>query len=227
MNGVHDLGGVDGMGSVPIVEDEPVFRADWEKAAFSLFAMSFRAGFFGVDQFRHGIEQMNPVHYLESPYYEHWLHSVEHYGVAKGVIDAEELDRRTEHYLQNPDEPMPVTHDPDLLDFINAAVKHGAPAKRDSDAEPKFNVGDRVTVANDSPYGHTRKARYVRGRTGEIIMAHGTFIYPDTAGNGLGEDPEHVYTVRFTSQELWGPEAADPNGSVSFDVWEPYISIAA
>ena len=30
MNGVHDLGGTDGLGPVPVPKDEPVFRADWE-----------------------------------------------------------------------------------------------------------------------------------------------------------------------------------------------------
>lgn len=226
MNGVHDLGGTDGLGPVPIEENEPVFHAEWEKAAFSMFATSFRAGLFGVDQFRFGIEQMHPAVYLLSPYYEHWAHAVEHYGTAKGVFDADELDRRTAHYLANPDEPLPETSDPDLLEFIDAAVKHGAPAKRPSDAEAAFAVGDRVVVADDSPLGHTRKARYIRGKEGTIVMAHGTFIYPDSAGNGGGDAPEHVYTVQFTNDELWGAEAAEPNGSVCFDVWEPYISPA-
>ena len=66
-------------------------------------------------------------------------------------------------------------------------------------------------------------ARYIRGRTGEIVLAHGTFIYPDSAGNGDGDAPEHVYTVKFTNAELWGSDTAEPNGVVYFDVWEPYI----
>jgi nitrile hydratase len=66
----------------------------------------------------------------------------------------------------------------------------------------------------------------VRGKTGVIDLAHGTFIYPDSAANGLGEDPQHVYTVRFDAAHLWGEEAADPNGSVTFDVWEPYLEKA-
>ncbi len=61
MNGVHDLGGTDGLGPVPVPESEPVFYADWEKAAFGMFSMPFRAGFFGVDAFRFGIEQMHPA----------------------------------------------------------------------------------------------------------------------------------------------------------------------
>jgi nitrile hydratase beta subunit len=227
VNGVHDLGGTDGLGPVVVPEDEPVFQAEWEKAGFAMFSMPFRAGFFGVDSFRYGIEQMHPAAYLLSPYYDHWAHTAEHYGVAKGVLDPEELDRRTKYYLENPDAPLPE-HEDDaaLLEFVNAVVKTGAPAKRESDKAPRFMVGDHVTVASDSPVGHTRKARYVRGRTGEIVLAHGTFIYPDSAGNGGPDAPEHVYTVLFTAQELWGPETADPNGTVTFDVWEPYITLA-
>jgi nitrile hydratase accessory protein len=98
VNGVHDLGGTDGLGPVVVEPDEPVFHADWEKAAFAMFSMPFRAGFFGVDQFRFGIEQMHPAIYLLSPYYEHWMHAAEHYGVATGALDPEEIERRTQHY---------------------------------------------------------------------------------------------------------------------------------
>jgi nitrile hydratase subunit beta len=226
VNGVHDLGGLDGLGPVVVEKDEPVYHSEWEKAAFAMFSMSFRAGFFGVDQFRWGIEQMHPAEYLSSRYYEHWTHTVEHYGEKAGVLDPAEIDRRTQHYLEHPDEPLPEREDPDLLAFVNAVVPAGAPAARPSDAKPKFAVGDRVRVIDDSPVGHTRKARYVRGKTGVIELAHGTFIYPDSAGNGLGDDPKHVYTVKFDATELWGPDAADPNSSVTFDVWEPYIERA-
>jgi nitrile hydratase len=223
MNGVHDLGGTDGMGPVVVPENEPVWRAEWEKAAFALFPTSFRAGLFGVDAFRYGIEQMPPAEYLTSPYYEHWEHTAEYYAAKAGVIDEAELDERTKYYLEHPDEPLPDRKDPELMEFVDLAVKHGASARRESDKAPAFAVGDRVTVVADSPKGHTRKARYIRGRTGVIEMAHGTFIYPDSAGNGGGDAPEHVYTVKFTNAELWGADYAEPNGVVYFDVWEPYI----
>ena len=126
-------------------------------------------------------------------------------------------------YLENPDAPLPEREDPDLLAFVDGVVKAGAPAGRPSDKVARFAVGDRVTVIDDSPRGHTRKARYVRGKTGVVEMAHGTMIYPDSAGNGGDDAPEHVYTVKFTNEELWGADAAEPNGVVYFDVWEPYI----
>jgi len=223
MNGVHDLGGTDGLGPVVVPEHEPVFRAEWEKPAFALFATSFRAGLFGVDAFRYGIEQMPPAAYLGSPYYEHWVHTAEYYALKAGLIDEAELDAKTAYYLEHPDEPLPDRKDPDLLAFVDLAVQHGAPARRESDKTPSFTVGDLVTVVADSPKGHTRKARYVRGKTGVVEMAHGTFIYPDSAGNGGEDAPEHVYTVKFTNAELWGAEHAEPNGVVYFDVWEPYI----
>ena len=59
-----------------------------------------------------------------------------------------------------------------------------------------------------------------------IELAHGTFVYPDSVGNGRGDDPQHVYTVRFDGADLWGEEHAEPNTTVYFDVWEPYIEPA-
>lgn len=226
MNGVFDLAGTDGVGPVIVPDEEPVFRAEWEKAVFPMFAMCFRAGFFGVDQFRHGIELIDPAVYLKSPYYEHWVHTVEHFGEKLGKLDMAELDRRTEHYLANPDAPLPEhADDPELLAFVEAVVPAGAPAKRPSDKAARFKVGDIVRVDRSAPRGHTRRARYIRGAIGEVVLHHGPMIYPDTAGNGLGENPEHVYTLRFTNEELWGAAHAEPGGSVYFDVWDPYIEL--
>lgn len=226
MNGVHDLGGTDGLGPVVVEQDEPTWHAEWEKAVFAMFPASFRAGYLNVDMFRHGMEQIPPADYLLSTYYEHWLHSISHHAARAGAVDLDELDRRTRHYLDHPHEPLPERSDPDLLGFIDAAVKHGAPAGRESDTPARFAVGDRVRVIDSSPYGHTRRAGYIRGKTAEITAAHGTYIYPDTAGNGGPENPQHVYTLRFDAAELWGAEHAEPNATVYFDVWEPYLEVA-
>lgn len=224
MNGIFDLGGTDGMG--PVVNDrgtEPVFRADWERRAFPMFAHAARAGLFNLDQFRHRIEQMEPTEYLLSNYYEHWTHAIEQFAEEKGLFDADELERRARYYLDNPDAPRPEHTDPEIVEFVGQASRGGFPASRETDKAPAFAVGDRVQVAADSPYGHTRRARYIRGHVGVVTGAHGAYVYPDAAGNGLGESPEHVYTVKFTATELWGPQAAEPNVVNYFDVWEPYL----
>ena len=36
MNGIHDLGGMQGFGPVEREENEPVFHADWERHIFAL-----------------------------------------------------------------------------------------------------------------------------------------------------------------------------------------------
>ena len=94
MNGAHDLGGMHGLGSIDAEPNEPVFHEEWERRIFGLFIATFAGGHFNVDEFRHAIERMNPAHYLESPYYEHWLQSYETLLVEGGVISRKELDAR-------------------------------------------------------------------------------------------------------------------------------------
>ena len=53
------------------------------------------AGCYNIDEFRHGIERMDPAHYLGSSYFEHWLDGIARVLVEKGVVDAAELDART------------------------------------------------------------------------------------------------------------------------------------
>jgi nitrile hydratase subunit beta len=94
MNGIHDLGGMHGLGPIRPEPDEPVFHEDWERRMFGLMVATFGGGQFNVDEFRHAIERMDPAHYLESSYYEHWLSAVETLLVEKGVLTKDELAAR-------------------------------------------------------------------------------------------------------------------------------------
>ena len=94
MNGVHDLGGMHGMGPINPEPNEPVFHAPWERTMFGLFVTTFAAGQFNVDEFRYAIERMDPAHYLQSSYYEHWLHAVETLLMERGTIAKGEIDGR-------------------------------------------------------------------------------------------------------------------------------------
>ncbi|MDA0978472.1 MAG: nitrile hydratase subunit beta [Proteobacteria bacterium] len=92
-------------------------------------------------------------------------------------------------------------------------------AFREVTTAPGFQVGDRVrTLAAGKP-GHTRLPAYARDRVGEIIRVHGAWVYPDTNAHGQGEQPQHLYTVRFSSEVLW----QTPGFSVSLDLFEPYL----
>ncbi len=94
MNGIHDLGGMHGLGPIERESDEPYFHEEWERRVFGLFFANFAAGHFNVDQFRHGIERMSATEYLSTSYYEHWLHSLETILYAKGIVTSEEIDRK-------------------------------------------------------------------------------------------------------------------------------------
>lgn len=94
MNGVHDLGGMHGFGPVSPEPNEPLFHAEWEKRAFALFFGCFAAGQYDVDRFRQGIEKMDPAHYLASPYYAHWVHTVQMAIVENGVVTDQDIEDR-------------------------------------------------------------------------------------------------------------------------------------
>ncbi|MEM7120803.1 MAG: SH3-like domain-containing protein [Pseudomonadota bacterium] len=106
---------------------------------------------------------------------------------------------------------------------IVAAVEGGATTRRpDVKIEPRFKVGDVVRVKKGHPSHHTRSTRYSRGKTGEVVKAHGVFVYPDTNSEWQGEDPQHVYTVCFSAREIWGEDGVDGD-SLCLDLWEPYL----
>ena len=94
MNGIHDMGGMHGMGLIDREADEPYFHEDWEGRVFGLFFANFAAGHFNVDMFRHAIERMGPAEYLSTSYYEHWLHAFETLLDEQGIITHDELDRK-------------------------------------------------------------------------------------------------------------------------------------
>jgi len=90
MNGVHDMGGMDGFGPVVREENEPVFHADWEGRAYAL-ALATGLARSNADEFRHAIERIPPARYLKSSYYERWLAAVETLLVERGVVTLEEI----------------------------------------------------------------------------------------------------------------------------------------
>ena len=75
------------------------------------------------------------------------------------------------------------------------------------------------------PSGHTRLPRYARGKRGVIDTRRGFHVFPDTSAHGLGDQPQHVYSVRFDSRDLWG-EAAESGQRVYLDLWESYLQPA-
>src|SRR5215469_5970120 len=91
MNGVHDMGGMDGFGRVQPEVNEPVFHADWERRVLALVVSVLTLTGRNMDEFRHAIERIPPARYLTSSYYERWLRAAETLLVERAIITGEEL----------------------------------------------------------------------------------------------------------------------------------------
>jgi nitrile hydratase beta subunit len=218
MNGIHDMGGMHGFG--PVRHDQPAqhARIGWEARLDNMREIVEDQGWFNTDEFRYGIEQMPPAEYLRASYFERWLATVEYNLGRKGVLEEGEVERRVALLQRQPDYQPHTPQQPRLAPTPTAAA----------DAAPldqRFAVGDAVRVRNVHPTHHTRAPRYTRGKRGVINIVHGPEIFPDTNAHGLGKNPQVVYSVRFDARELWGADA-EPNQTVSIDLWESYLETA-
>ena len=219
MNGIHDMGGMTCFGPVQRESNEPVFHAEWERRVFALNIAGLV--FMGpLDRARHAIERMDPVEYLSTSYYEHWLAGLRTMATDLGFLDDDEL--RTGRSRSTPDLPHPA---PDS-GAIRGLVRAGVPAARGSSPRtPVFVVGQRVRACNLEIPGHTRLMAYVRGKTGLITRLHGSHVLPDSAAHDRGENAQPLYNVRFEARELWG-ENVERRDCVHIDLWEDYLERA-
>jgi nitrile hydratase subunit beta len=219
VNGVHDMGGMHGMGPVQPERGEPVFHHRWEGRVFALLRAMGAFGRWNIDASRHQRELIPAAEQLRMSYYERWLTGLAELLLKHGFISAEELASGRAAAARGKQGPaLPAGEVPGF-------IARGSPASRSSSLPPRFRPGQRVRARNLNPTGHTRLPRYVRGKMGTVERVHGVFVFPDTNAHFRGENPQHVYSVRFEACELWGGVAAQQDG-VYVDLWEDYLDAA-
>jgi nitrile hydratase subunit beta len=219
MNGIHDMGGMHGMGPIQHENNEPVFHAPWESRVFAMYIALSAWRKWNIDAARHSREVIPPVEYLRMSYYEKWFAGQVQLLVNSGLVTAAEIESGV---------PAPGTAKatpPLTVEKIPTTLANRINASRNVPLAPLFRTGQRVRARNMHPVGHTRLPRYARGKLGTIERDHGVFVFPDTNSQFLGEKPQHVYSVRFAARELWGEQAA-PRDSVYLDMWDDYIEPA-
>jgi len=214
MDGAHDLGGMHGFGPIDRSQQQN-FVGEWEEKVFGLTLACGMQGKWNLDQSRFARERMNPAHYLGSSYYEHWLHGLELLLVETGLLSAKELESGVAARA-GAFEPVPQERVPGMLE-------KGSPTLMECERNATWQVGDRVRIRNEHPHHHTRVPRYIRGRCGEIMQHYGAHIFPDAHSERGEKVPAHLYSVRFSGEELWGDKAAESNSAIYVDVFEPYI----
>jgi nitrile hydratase len=217
VNGALDLGGMHGLGPVAPEPDEPVFHHDWEARVHALVLASPTRG--NIDAGRHERELIPGADYLRMSYYEKWFAALCSALLKAGLLTPEEL-------ASGKADPAAPKATPRLKpEGVTPGLTRQGSYLREPPSPPMFRPGDRVRTRNINPTGHTRLPRYVRGRIGVIEADHGAHVFPDSHAHGKGEDPQRLYTVRFTARELWG-EDASPRDTITLDLWEPYLERA-
>ena len=225
MNGVHDMGGMHGVGHIQREETEPVFHAPWEGRVFGIVQALGPHGIHDPQGLRSAIENMAPAQYLALSYYERWLLVTEKAILDKGVLTPEELDAKTEFFREQPEASPPRREDHALREQFHLSIYRRQLSHREVGVVPRFRVGDPAIVRNIHPQGHTRLPRYVRGKSGVIVRTYGVHDFHDSVPKGSKAQPQPVYNIRFDASELWG-ESAETNESLYIDMWESYLNPA-
>lgn len=208
VDGVHDMGGFHGFGRVETT-NESTFKSEAEKRVYAMNMLSLMQRVYNIDKTRFYMENVPPADYLWGNYWERWLGMVERLYAEAGVSQA-----------------GGATEIPGLAKIAPEAVwtlfKTQRMPRPPELPEPLYTVGDIVRMKCDSVPTHTRLPRFVRGRSGRIERYLGIFRFADAFASDRVEH-HHVYSVRFTGEEMWGV-GGEANTSVQIEIYEPYVA---
>jgi len=218
MNGIHDMGGMHGLGAIEVEKNEPVFHARWEGRVIAMRRAVAAGGKITLG-LREAIESIPAADYLRMSYYERWFTALIEQLVASGLVTRAEI-------ASGKPAKGSIKATPALSAADAATLSFRVPgAMLRVEVAPRFRAGQRVRARKINPAGHTRLPRYARGRTGVIERDRGVQAFPDTHLTAPVASAQHVYSVRFTARELWG-EAASPRDAVYLDLWDDYLEPA-
>ena len=114
--------------------------------------------------------------------------------------------------------------------------------KEDVPSAPRYQAGQPVRAVLQASAGHTREYQYFRGRSGVIDVVYsvkspaagattGSGVYEveyaDINSRGLQRYFIPIYSVRYSADDLWGADFAEPNTFVYGDMWETYVEPVA
>ncbi|MBS0318319.1 MAG: nitrile hydratase subunit beta [Proteobacteria bacterium] len=212
-----DLGGLQGLGPVvPEPEGDP-FHADWEARALAVTLAMGATGSWNIDMSRAARETLPD--YRSSSYYRIWIAALEKLLAERGLASAEELA------AGRPLAPARAVARVLAAPQVAEVLARGTSVARVPTTQARFVVGQRVRMRAEAPPHHTRLPGYARGKCGRIERVHGVHVFADSHAQGLGEDPQWLYTVAFDEEALWPdrPPRERQRLTVAIDAWEPYL----
>jgi len=213
-----DLGGQDGHGAVHPEPEGELFHAAWEPRVLALTLAMGAMGLWNIDTGRAARETL--ADYRDLSYYRIWLAGLEKLLLQSGAVQADELAQGRS--LRSGLATSKVLRAAEVA----AVLARGAPTARPSLGPARYALGHRVRTRDTAPPHHTRLPGYARGKRGVIERVHGAHVFADTHAQGLGEQPQWLYSVAFDETELWADSTSRQNATVSVDAWEPYLEPA-
>ena len=214
-----DLGGQPGFGPVAPEPEGELFHAAWEPRALALTLAMGATGSWNIDASR-AVRETLPG-YRDLSYYQVWLGALEQLMLQRGQVFPDEVASGRMH--------RPAAPVARVLQAQNvpAVLARGSPTERPEPGPARFVIGQAVRMHLGKVNHHTRLPGYVQGKRGTIAHVHGAHVFADANAQGLGEQPQWLYTVVFDEAELWGDNTPRQNLSVSVDAWESYLEAVA
>ena len=220
MNGVHDMGGMDGFGKVEPSRTSRCFTPTWEARVMALVRAMGAAGAFNIDTSRFYREALPPHVYLSSSYYKKWLLGLENLLVDKGFVAPDEV--KAGHALKETKAPKRGKLTLDQIDRIMVRGKFGRPAPAPAQVQ-----GRRPRAREEHPSGDAHAAAALRARPCRRGRARSRL--PRVSGLAPRSRRARIRSGSTpwcsTRAELWGADA-DPTVKISIDAFEPYLEPA-
>lgn len=199
--GAHDVGGRD---SGPIRIEGPHAWERWEILLEGLNSVMARRGLRAPDELRAYIEEIPAEEQARLSYYARWAVASHRHLQAIGGL------------------PEP-----------GALPKPLAPSTDSIYCDPCLDVGDVVRAKVEvGGRRHQKLPGYLRGKVGVVDAVIGRYPDPSLLADRVRHGPHQwLYDVRFTAEELWGPdpkrtERADAFSGVDelhADLYEKYL----
>ena len=216
-----DLGGTPGWGPLhPPEPHEPVFARPWYARTFALTLLTIgQISGRNLDAFRYALARMDHAAYHHDGYFGRWLNAAEVMLVDSSILAPGAVEARA-RVLRGEDAAQPDVPEPTKPDYSPS----GPGSLRTIDAVPVYAVGQRVRALGAVAAGPNRLPVYVRGHAGTVDSLQPASVLPDTNAVFEGENPQHVYSVRFGSRDLWGADAEDFD--LTIELFESYLEPA-
>lgn len=210
-----DIGGLPDMGAVQPEPPGELWHAAWEPRAMALTVAMGATGAWNIDQSRAARETLPD--YRQRSYYQVWIGGLQKLLIERGLVSPAEL-AAGQAQQAGPALPRKLA-----AADVAAAMARGSPTARPARQPARFAPGDRVMTSPLLRDHHTRIPAYARGKPGVVRQLHGCHVFAEAHAQGLGEQPQWLYTVEFDGRTLWGA-GTDPLLRVSIDAWESTLS---